>query len=493
MFYELSTTYTNLFTDFYTLLLDTGLWTIVTHTSTTLLFWAKSDSSLSNAESMAFRITRSAATAKFLTIEYSSTGHASPTWNTIGTFNLLPDSSSVSGSDALTLRIDITAVKVWFSTTSNSVTNEYYSTMAYLGLIDRFVSTDYRAWGAYISGAPELSGKYLLQLRTQGDVYNGVPPEGTPAGSSINIGGVSYGVLETFMMRSMSQTDTSIQGQQPVASDAARKTVLENNLAPFTFVDVEGYDGAEIGYQAATHGITSRDTDKTNVSGSASFTGPTLRDLFEEEKYIGSRLKRIGIFREFNGYDGYGMRGTLQGLYSVKQAWGTDSAGAIVPKQKWMAPANVKVYTSSRGSTNFSGEDDWVVLPLANNVKNNYLYNGLDVVAVPKILATPDITSLTYSVQFTGPNGDPEAMEINEDSANGTITVTGTGFYGATYLWTVVSGTHFALTNTTTATVTFNPTAGISADEEVVLNIAVTNNGVTVSEDLAIRILNNVP
>ncbi|MEI8618593.1 GlyGly-CTERM sorting domain-containing protein [Pseudoalteromonas sp. B193] len=82
------------------------------------------------------------------------------------------------------------------------------------------------------------------------------------------------------------------------------------------------------------------------------------------------------------------------------------------------------------------------------------------------------------------------SAEITE-SATGTITATATDRNGQTltYAWTQVSGSAATLTGTDTATLSFTP-AAITADEELVFEVAVSDGVTTVTQQSTVMVKN---
>jgi len=239
-----------------------------------------------------------------------------------------------------------------FVISTKDANNIYTNNMFYFGRIAAFDADDKHAWGLYVSGAPELMGKNFTNL------------------------GIGYGVLECMYIRAV--TRFSNDADEPISimgSDYAKRSTV---VTPFTFMDMEGYDGAEYGYNA--EGL------KTNIlTGTPTFGGPNLRDIFEEEKYLASRVIRIGVYKEFDGRDGFGMKGTMDGLYHVKNTWSQDSNKLTVPKTKGMAPTTVSILVSSRGAGFLGSTTNWLVVPLSNRSNTFYIYNGLNVIAIPQL------------------------------------------------------------------------------------------------------------
>jgi hypothetical protein len=221
------------------------------------------------------------------------------------------------------------------------VDGKYYYQLVCLGYIARFDTNDSNAWGLYISGAPEAMGKNFLSQ------------------------GISYGTLETFFMRSVDK------------SSSTSKSIIQ-----FKFTDIQDYtDSVGMGYNGL--GTITNVLSASNTN----FSGNSLRDIYETEKIAARRFCPIGVYKEYLNtlFDGQGLRGTLRNVYSVHQFCYNDSAGNIIPhvigKQALAATFN----WTARGSAIWSSEKDWLVVPLYNNVTNYDIYNGLHVVALPKV------------------------------------------------------------------------------------------------------------
>jgi hypothetical protein len=213
----------------------------------------------------------------------------------------------------------------------------YYYNIIYLGYIARFDSTDVNAYGLYVSGAPEARGVNY-------------PHEG-----------ISLSTLETMLLRSV----------QPI-------TAVTGNM-PFKFMDMDTV------VEMVNSDYNSRGTKNNLLTGSVDFDGNSMRDLWEESKYLGRRMGQVGVYKEYIGNNGRGLRGTLRGLYAVQQFWTLDNAGNKIPHKIGKQALAATVLTSTRGEKRFDGETDWLVFPLYNSVKDYYIYNGLHVIALPKV------------------------------------------------------------------------------------------------------------
>jgi hypothetical protein len=228
----------------------------------------------------------------------------------------------------------------------------YTNNVSYLGYIGKFDSNDKHAWGMYVSGASELEGKGLTRY------------------------GIPYGCLETFWMRAV--TKRSDSSDNPISIDTSRYAYRTTTPTPYIFADMQGWGGEEYGYNS--EGVIG------NLEcGTATFGSFNLRDLAEEEKFISKRATRIGVFKEFDGNDGRGLRGVLDGMYHLGQTWYKDSAGLVVPRTKGSIPTSVKLLVGGSRGAGFldSGITNWLVVPLSNKVKNYDIYNGLNVIVIP--------------------------------------------------------------------------------------------------------------
>jgi hypothetical protein len=247
--------------------------------------------------------------------------------------------------------INDTRIFLAFSTLDNDV---YTNTAIYAGMISRFDTSDNHAWGLYVSGAPETVGREY-------------PHEGIP-----------YGCLETMYMRAITKYSDALGEPKSISSGNPYRSII---VTPFMFCDLKGYDGVESNYN-------SQGSKDNNLSGTPTFGSGNYRDLYEEEKYLGTRVKRIGVYREFDDHDGSGLRGTLDLVYHVEQSWSNSSDGIVIPKKMGMAPAEVSLLMSARGLGFLSNwtldTNGWVVFPLSNKVDNFNIYNGLKVIAFPK-------------------------------------------------------------------------------------------------------------
>ncbi len=151
-----------------------------------------------------------------------------------------------------------------------------------------------------------------------------------------------------------------------------------SKITPFQFAPLEG-DGEIYRYNAT--GASSN-----AITPSASYTGTSLADIWQEAKYMANRMTRIGCYRQTTGVYAAGMRGTLKSLWAVYPEWLYDSVGNSVPKNDTDDVLEATVYFDSKGSENFSDQTSWVVVPLTNNVKlRESLWIGPKVIAFPKL------------------------------------------------------------------------------------------------------------
>lgn len=300
-------------------------WTVAEDSATQF----KVEATFNTTETMRYMFSRTGATASTFKV-YIGTGSDYDTFRTVN----LSTAATYSGNVKIVSSISATSAIIMLQTSASGL---YRNTIIYLGAIDALDSSDKNAWGIWVSGAEEQQGENYLA-------------EGLPRNTR-----------ESMLFRAQ-----AIETGQAASA-----------LTPFQFSPIDG-DGMIYRYDGT--GASSN-----AITPSASYTGTSLADLFNEQKYMSNRMTRIGCYKQDTRVYASGLRGSLKGLWAVYPEWLYDSVGNSIPKNDTDDILEATVRFDSKGSVNFANQTSWVIVPLTNNVKlRESLWIGPKIVAFPQ-------------------------------------------------------------------------------------------------------------